>query len=78
MNSAYVLKLLLRCLELIGREQATSISQLVRLPGIVISASVLASRAIKLHITCKSCRHVAHMDIQGGFAGFSLPRRCGS
>lgn len=58
--------------------QATSISQLVRLPGIIISASVLSSRAIRLHITCKSCRHVSHMEVQGGFSGFSLPRKCGS
>ncbi|ORY76848.1 MCM-domain-containing protein [Leucosporidium creatinivorum] len=57
---------------------ATSISRLVRLPGIVISASVLSSRAIRLHLTCKSCRHVAHMEVQGGFTGFTLPRKCGS
>ncbi|SCZ89828.1 BZ3500_MvSof-1268-A1-R1_Chr9g10610 [Microbotryum saponariae] len=57
---------------------ASSISRLVRLPGIVISASVLSSRAIRLHLTCKSCRHVAHMEVQGGFTGFQLPRVCGS
>ncbi|BGP26260.1 minichromosome maintenance protein 5 [Rhodotorula toruloides] len=55
---------------------ATNISRLVRLPGIVISASVLSSRAIRLHLTCKSCRHVTTMDVQGGFSGFQLPRKC--
>ncbi|GAA5825438.1 hypothetical protein JCM11251_006983 [Rhodosporidiobolus azoricus] len=55
---------------------ATNISRLVRLPGIVISASVLSSRAIRLHLTCKSCRHVTTMEVQGGFSGFSLPRKC--
>ncbi|GAA6017570.1 hypothetical protein JCM10207_001210 [Rhodosporidiobolus poonsookiae] len=55
---------------------ATNISRLVRLPGIVISASVLSSRAIRLHLTCKSCRHVETMEVQGGFSGFQLPRKC--
>ncbi|GAA5888758.1 hypothetical protein JCM5296_000094 [Sporobolomyces johnsonii] len=57
---------------------ATNISHLVRLPGIVISASVLSSRAVRLHLTCKSCRHVTTMEVQGGFSGFQLPRQCGS
>ncbi|GAA5881058.1 hypothetical protein JCM16303_004661 [Sporobolomyces ruberrimus] len=57
---------------------ASSISNLVRLPGIVISASVLSSRAVRLHLNCKSCRHVASMEVQGGFSGFQLPRKCGS
>jgi DNA replication licensing factor MCM5 len=56
--------------------QASYISKLVRLPGIVISASVLTSRASQLHIMCKSCRHVAHLTVSGGFSGFTLPRRC--
>ncbi|GAA5988370.1 hypothetical protein JCM5350_004420 [Sporobolomyces pararoseus] len=57
---------------------ASSISNLVRLPGIVISASVLSSRAVRLHLNCKSCRHVTTMEVQGGFSGFQLPRKCGS
>ncbi|GAA5913817.1 MCM DNA helicase complex subunit MCM5 [Sporobolomyces salmoneus] len=57
---------------------ASSISNLVRIPGIVISASVLSSRAVGLHLNCKSCRHVTEMEVQGGFSGFQLPRKCGS
>lgn len=57
---------------------ATVISRLVRLPGIVVSASVLASRAIRLHLVCKNCTHIAHVDVEGGFSGFVLPRMCGS
>ncbi|KAI5475627.1 hypothetical protein MNV49_001088 [Pseudohyphozyma bogoriensis] len=57
---------------------ATSISHLVRLPGIVVSASVLQSRAIKLHLMCKSCHNVANLEVQGGFSGFQLPRVCGA
>lgn len=55
---------------------ASYISKLVRLPGIVISASVLTSRASRLSLTCKACRHVMSMTVSGGFSGFSLPRRC--
>jgi len=58
--------------------QATSISKLVRIPGIVISASVLASRAERLSLACKNCRHVSSITVNGGFAGFSLPRTCGA
>ncbi|GAA5841339.1 hypothetical protein JCM3766R1_005035 [Sporobolomyces carnicolor] len=57
---------------------ASSISNLVRIPGIVISASVLSSRAVRLHLNCKSCRHFMEMEVQGGFSGFQLPRKCGS
>ena len=55
---------------------ATSISHLVRVPGIVVSASVLTSRAIRLHLVCRSCRSTTHLNVQGGFSGFTLPRRC--
>lgn len=58
--------------------QATSISKLVRIPGIVISASVLASRAERLNLSCKNCRHATSIVVNGGFAGFSLPRTCGA
>lgn len=57
---------------------APNISKLVRMPGIVISASTLASRATVLHLMCRSCRHVKRMTIQGGFTGYTLPRQCDS
>ncbi|KAG0140786.1 hypothetical protein CROQUDRAFT_83949 [Cronartium quercuum f. sp. fusiforme G11] len=55
---------------------APNISKLVRMPGIVISASTLSSRATMLHLTCKSCNHVKRITVQGGFTGFTLPRVC--
>ncbi|MBW0510406.1 hypothetical protein O181_050121 [Austropuccinia psidii MF-1] len=57
---------------------APNISKLVRMPGIVISASTLSSRATMLHLMCKSCRHVKRIAVQGGFTGFTLPRYCSS
>ncbi|KAK0505988.1 MCM-domain-containing protein [Armillaria luteobubalina] len=61
---------------------ANTINKLVRVPGIVISASVLSSRATKLHIQCRACRSVKTIYPPGGIGGLGygtgsgLPRRC--
>ncbi|TRM65982.1 MCM2/3/5 family-domain-containing protein [Schizophyllum amplum] len=57
---------------------AEVMSKLVRVPGIVISASVLSSRATKLHLQCRSCRHVHIVHPPAGIGGSDsvLPRRC--
>ncbi|KAK7468656.1 minichromosome maintenance protein 5 [Stygiomarasmius scandens] len=61
---------------------ADTMNKLVRIPGIVISASVLSSRATKLHLECRSCRHIKILHPQGGLGGMGsgsdrgLPRRC--
>jgi len=54
-----------------------TISRLVRVPGIVIGASVMSSKATELHIQCRNCAHVEDIHIQGGFSGVTLPRMCG-
>ena len=57
-------------------------SKLVRIPGIVISASVLSSRAEKLHLQCRACRSTKMIYPQGGLGGLGsgsdrgLPRVC--
>ncbi|KAI9685168.1 MAG: minichromosome maintenance protein 5 [Bathelium mastoideum] len=56
---------------------ATSVSHLVRIPGIVIGASTLSSKATKLGIQCRNCQHMDAIDVTGGFSGVSLPRTCG-
>ncbi|KAF2230890.1 MCM-domain-containing protein [Viridothelium virens] len=56
---------------------ATSVSHLVRIPGIVIGASTLSSKATKLAIQCRSCQYTDAIDVTGGFSGVSLPRTCG-
>jgi DNA replication licensing factor MCM5 len=58
--------------------QAEKLSTLVRLPGIVINASQLSSRATQLHIQCKSCRTVKTVKVSGAMGGekAALPRRC--
>ncbi|KAH8649648.1 MCM2/3/5 family-domain-containing protein [Tricladium varicosporioides] len=55
---------------------ALTISRLVRVPGIVIGASVLSSKATALHIQCKNCHQIKVLPVAGGFAGVSLPRIC--
>ncbi|KAK5162915.1 minichromosome maintenance protein 5 [Saxophila tyrrhenica] len=56
---------------------ATNVSHLVRIPGIVIGASTLSSKAVALHIQCRSCGHPERLSISSGFTGVTLPRVCG-
>ncbi|KAI0803154.1 ATP dependent DNA helicase [Irpex lacteus] len=61
---------------------ANTMNKLVRIPGIVISASVLSSRATKLHLQCRACRSTKIITPPGGLGGLGggaergLPRRC--
>lgn len=54
-----------------------TISRLVRVPGIVIGASVMSSKATELVIQCRNCAHEKGVPVLGGFTGVSLPRQCG-
>ncbi|KAH6655126.1 DNA replication licensing factor mcm5 [Truncatella angustata] len=54
-----------------------TIARLVRVPGIVIGASVMSSKATELHIQCRNCMHNSVVPILGGFTGATLPRQCG-
>ncbi|KAF5696114.1 DNA replication licensing factor mcm5, partial [Fusarium mundagurra] len=53
-----------------------TIARLVRVPGIVIGASVMSSKATELHIQCQNCGHTKAIPILGGFTGVTLPRQC--
>ncbi|RDW95207.1 putative cell division control protein nda4 [Coleophoma crateriformis] len=55
---------------------ALTISRLVRVPGIVIGASVTSSKATELHIQCRNCHSTKLLPVAGGFSGVSLPRIC--
>ncbi|KAJ3289749.1 minichromosome maintenance protein 5 [Borealophlyctis nickersoniae] len=57
---------------------ATYISKLVRVPGIIISASNLSAKATHIHIMCRSCRHHKVLQVSGGLSGVQLPRQCDS
>ncbi|SCW00618.1 LAFE_0C08174g1_1 [Lachancea fermentati] len=57
-----------------------NVSRIVRVSGIVVSASVLSSRATFLTLMCRNCRHVTTLRLNsfGSLAGgnVSLPRAC--
>ncbi|WWD01094.1 hypothetical protein V866_008032 [Kwoniella sp. B9012] len=57
---------------------ANTLTTLVRLPGIVINASQLSSRATELHLQCKGCRSVKTVKVPSTLGGerAALPRRC--
>lgn len=55
---------------------ATNVSHLVRIPGIVIGASTLSSKATSLHIQCRNCGNAEHIAVNSGFSGITLPRVC--
>ncbi|GKT84949.1 LOW QUALITY PROTEIN: DNA replication licensing factor MCM5 [Colletotrichum tofieldiae] len=54
-----------------------TIARLVRVPGIVIGASVMSSKATELAIQCRNCAHSSSIPVLGGFTGVTLPRQCG-
>lgn len=61
---------------------ANIMNKLVRVPGIVISASVLSARATKLHLQCRSCGTPKFIYPSAGIGGMGsgsdkgLPRVC--
>ncbi|KZP32230.1 MCM-domain-containing protein [Athelia psychrophila] len=61
---------------------ANWMNKLVRVPGIVISASVLSSRSTKLHLQCRACKAMKIVKPPGGMGGIGsgsdrgLPRIC--
>ncbi|KAK6354717.1 minichromosome maintenance protein 5 [Orbilia brochopaga] len=57
---------------------ANNVSKLVRVPGIIIGASTLSSKATSLRIQCRGCNNTLSMPISSGFSGVTLPRVCNS
>lgn len=52
------------------------ISKIVRVAGIVISASVLSSKATLLTIICRNCKHSMKLLVSSGFGLINLPKQC--
>ncbi|KAI9596081.1 MCM2/3/5 family-domain-containing protein [Syncephalis fuscata] len=55
---------------------ANYINKLVRIPGIVIGASTLSSKATNVVVMCRSCRTHRSLMINSGIASLQLPRQC--
>lgn len=57
--------------------QSDQMSRLVKIPGIVIAASTIKSKAIRLAIQCRSCANVINnIQVKPGLEGYALPRKC--
>lgn len=52
------------------------ISKIVRVSGIIISASVLSSRATSVQLICRNCKHTMRLNVSNGFGNLNLPKRC--
>ncbi|EGW33087.1 uncharacterized protein SPAPADRAFT_60396 [Spathaspora passalidarum NRRL Y-27907] len=50
------------------------ISKIVRVSGIVISASVLSSRATQVQLICRTCKHTMKMNVKSGFGQIQVPK----
>ncbi|XP_050297496.1 DNA replication licensing factor Mcm5 [Anthonomus grandis grandis] len=53
------------------------VSKLVKIPGIIISASGIKAKATRISIQCRSCSNViANLPVKPGLEGYVLPRKC--
>ena len=52
-------------------------SHLVKIPGIVISATAIRAKATRITIQCRSCRNFqSNIPIRPGLEGYAMPRTC--
>ncbi|GFO48171.1 DNA replication licensing factor mcm5 [Plakobranchus ocellatus] len=57
--------------------KSDQMSRLVKIPGIVIAASAIRSKAIRLAIQCRSCANVINnIQVKPGLEGYAMPRKC--
>ncbi|XP_055386104.1 DNA replication licensing factor Mcm5 [Condylostylus longicornis] len=53
------------------------VSKLVKIAGIIISASAIKAKATKISIQCRSCSNVIpNLSVNPGLEGYALPRKC--
>ena len=55
---------------------AEHISKIVKISGIIISASTLHSKATEVTLMCRNCRHTMKMKIQSSFGVPQIPNKC--
>lgn len=55
---------------------ASSVSKLVKVQGIVVSASTVQVKATRLMLQCRNCRETREWPVKPGFSGAQLPRVC--
>ncbi|XP_037112554.1 DNA replication licensing factor MCM5 [Syngnathus acus] len=53
------------------------VSHLVKVHGIIISATPVKAKATKVCLQCRSCRHIINnIPLPPGLQGYALPRKC--
>lgn len=63
----------------IRKMKSTDVSQLLKISGIIVASSQVRSRATRISLQCRSCRHVINdNEIKPGLENFQLPRKCQS
>ncbi|XP_076351638.1 minichromosome maintenance 5 isoform X1 [Tachypleus tridentatus] len=59
--------------------KSDQVSKLIKITGIVISASGIQTKATNITIQCRSCQEVVpNIPVKLGFEGVAFPRRCNS
>lgn len=54
-----------------------TVSKLIKVSGIIISASSIKTKATKIAIQCRSCRNtMTDITIKHGLEGYAMPRKC--
>ncbi|KAI8425200.1 hypothetical protein MSG28_007023 [Choristoneura fumiferana] len=57
--------------------KSETVSRLVKIPGIVISASGIKAKATRISIQCRSCRNIIpNLPVKPGLEGYVMPRKC--
>uniref|UniRef100_A0A3P8ZT75 DNA replication licensing factor MCM5 n=1 Tax=Esox lucius TaxID=8010 RepID=A0A3P8ZT75_ESOLU len=57
--------------------KSEQVSRLVKVPGIVISATAVRAKATRVCLQCRGCRSViSNIPLPPGLQGYALPRKC--
>ncbi|XP_032869258.1 DNA replication licensing factor MCM5 [Amblyraja radiata] len=57
--------------------KSEQVSRLVKIPGIVISATAVRAKATRIAIECRGCRNIMNnIAVRPGLEGYTLPRKC--
>lgn len=59
--------------------QSDQVSRLVKVHGIIISATAVKAKATKVCLQCRGCRNIiSNIPLPPGLQGYALPRKCNS
>lgn len=53
------------------------VSRMVKISGVIISASGIKAKTTKITIQCRSCNNtIPNLSVSAGLEGYALPRKC--